>query len=592
MTYIADSITDAIGNEYEQWKRGDVVFISSPTGSGKTWFVLNVLLKYLAGRGQKMLYLVNRTVLKEQLDEEKKRLPFELRNCIDVVLYQTIESRLLELKFDGTFLWRNYHTVQKYLAYDCVVCDEAHYFMMDSNYNTNTILSYKFIADCFKEKIRIYMSATIAGIKEFIERDSMKNIHSSWLGYHLKDTTRIELMRSGKIYNYGFQRKYENIEIGILKERDEIKDLVVNGKEKWLVFVDSKIFGKTLATDIKAAFEKKAKENAEKKSDAEETVVFVTSDYDVDGDATEVVETIVTEGKQSPKVLITTSVLDNGINIKDIALRNIIIVADTEVEFIQMLGRKRNDGTLIKLYIYKHVRNHFVKRNRLNARRLELADAYHKPIEEQMKIYEAKSNKTKLQVTLDQVETGAICSQHQILMSKLMNNKVAYDDIRTLFLAVDGFFVLNMLSFENLKNLDKYYVELFNKFDKYGDDAYVREQLSWLGKSEDEIDKIISDANKSSYELSREKVIQELERVCDVRMSREEFTDFKNEIANHLEVLVKCMAKDDKKYDTYINICTRTDRTITDEFMKCLKTYCNIPFAVKRGKYTITRATE
>ena len=592
MTYIADSI----GTEYEQWKGGDVVFISSPTGSGKTTFILNDLLSFLAKRGQKVLYLVNRTVLKEQLEEERNRLPFELRKCIDVVLYQTIESRLSELKFDGTFLWRNYHTVQKYLNYDCVVCDEAHYFMMDSNYNTNTILSYKFVSDCFKNKIRIYMSATIEGIKEFIKRDSMKNIQSSWLGYRLKDTTRMELMHSGKTYNYGFQRKYENIEIGILKARDEIKELVVNGKGKWLVFVDSKIFGKTLAKDIKAAFEKKAKEDAEKKpkkkSDEEETVVFVTSDYDMDEDATEVVETIVAEGTQSPKVLITTSVLDNGINIKDIALRNVIIVADTETEFIQMLGRKRNDGTSIKLYIYRHDRNHFVKRNRLNSRRLEIADAYYRPIKEQMKSYEAKPNEAKLKVTLDQVEAGAISSQHQILMSKLMNNKVIYDDIRTLFLSVDGFFVLNILSFENLKNLDKYYVELFDKFDEYGDDAFVREQLSWLGKSEDEIVEIISAANKSSYELSREKVIQEMERVCDIKMSRQEFKDFKNEIANHLEVLVECVAKEDKKYDTYIKICTKTDRTITDEFMECLKTYCNIPFAVKRGSYTITRATE
>lgn len=36
MVFIADSI----GTEYKKWRAGDTIFISSPTGSGKTTFVL------------------------------------------------------------------------------------------------------------------------------------------------------------------------------------------------------------------------------------------------------------------------------------------------------------------------------------------------------------------------------------------------------------------------------------------------------------------------------------------------------------------------------------------------------------------------
>ena len=46
-----------------------------------------------------------------------------------------------------------------------------------------------------------------------------------------------------------------------------------------------------------------------------------------------------------PKVLITTSVLDNGISLEDSSLRNIAIISNSRLSFIQMLGRIREcDG--------------------------------------------------------------------------------------------------------------------------------------------------------------------------------------------------------------------------------------------------------
>lgn len=581
MTYIADSI----GTKYEQWKGGDVVFISSPTGSGKTTFIFNVFLRFLANKGQKILYLVNRTVLKEQLQEERSSLPYDLKKCIDIELYQNIERKLLRLKFDGTFLNRDYRKISEYLNYDCVVCDEAHYFMMDSNYNTNTILSYKFVDDCFKDKIRIYMSATIDKIKECITRDCIegkKNIQSTWLNYQIDATTRRHLMLGGKEHAYDLHKKYENIEIGILKTRDEIKNLVVNENGKWLIFVDSKIFGQTLESDINDIFEN------------EKPAVFVTSGYGSDDEKAEVVGTIVTEGRQAPKILITTSVLDNGINIKDIELRNVIIVADTETEFIQMLGRKRTDGMPVKVYIYKHDRNHFNKRKCLNTRRLELADSYYSSIKKIMKNYTESPNMVKSQDSVNCFEKQTICTQHQILMSKLMDNKVKYDDIRTLFLSFDGFFVLNMLSFENLKNLDKYYVELLKKFDKYGEDAFLREQLLWLEKTDEEIEKLLSDAYQDKYELSKTRVINALDSSCNKTMSKEEFSALKNTIKNDLEELVEHVGKEHSDYQKYLDLCKKNDRGISSKFMEYLKDNCGIPYVVEpeNGNYTVKKASE
>lgn len=39
-------VSDIIGEEYKTWKNGDIVLLTAPTGSGKTFFILNELLSY------------------------------------------------------------------------------------------------------------------------------------------------------------------------------------------------------------------------------------------------------------------------------------------------------------------------------------------------------------------------------------------------------------------------------------------------------------------------------------------------------------------------------------------------------------------
>lgn len=50
--------------------------------------------------------------------------------------------------------------------------------------------------------------------------------------------------------------------------------------------------------------------------------------------------------------MIATSVIDNGVSIEDKALKNVVIDSTEEVEFMQMLGRKRwKDGEIINLFV-------------------------------------------------------------------------------------------------------------------------------------------------------------------------------------------------------------------------------------------------
>lgn len=86
-------ISGTINEEYKTWERGELVFISSPTGSGKTIFCLETLLKYAAECNMRILYLVNRRILKEQLESEISKLEQKYRFAIDIELYQTLENQ-------------------------------------------------------------------------------------------------------------------------------------------------------------------------------------------------------------------------------------------------------------------------------------------------------------------------------------------------------------------------------------------------------------------------------------------------------------------------------------------------------------------
>ena len=65
-----NTVTDKIGEEYKQWSNYNKIFISAPTGSGKTYFILNVLLPFACSQNRKILFLVNRKILKLQLEKE------------------------------------------------------------------------------------------------------------------------------------------------------------------------------------------------------------------------------------------------------------------------------------------------------------------------------------------------------------------------------------------------------------------------------------------------------------------------------------------------------------------------------------------
>lgn len=120
-----------------------------------------------------------------------------------------------------------------------------------------------------------------------------------------------------------------------------------NRNDKWLVFVSTKKQGTILEKELNNLFPKKNISNEP------DFAAFISASSKMDsGSNSNTYNNIVNKECFDEQVLISTSVLDNGINISDPAVKNIIILNFNRPQFLQMLGRIRTQKeSSINLYL-------------------------------------------------------------------------------------------------------------------------------------------------------------------------------------------------------------------------------------------------
>lgn len=191
--YLSDFIDDAT---IDSWDKCSTVLINTPTGSGKTWFVLNRLLPYAARRGKYVVYLCNRKVIGEQVIEDVRGidnkeigldgevssydLPF-----LRIHTYQYFESRRsfwLDEQHKkvalGSTLGNLNEPPVNYRDYsgECdipedqvmfFVFDEAHYFISDAQFNSGTDFWRSAICGIYNGR-KIFITATPETLNHFL----------------------------------------------------------------------------------------------------------------------------------------------------------------------------------------------------------------------------------------------------------------------------------------------------------------------------------------------------------------------------------------------------------------------------------------
>lgn len=346
----SQKVTDGIGDHFkieikddnieedtvDRWEPLQPVFISAQTGQGKNYFIENTLIPYVRKMNYreqtdyKVLILSNRLALKQQVknhlegnddsgDEDNKIYSYK-----DVAHVMTYQGFLHQ----ESILRRKQKEERKRYIY--VICDEAHFFTSDAMFNPHTERILLTIVDLFQNAIRVYMSATPYDCLEYIihyERLRFQNKYKEMAFYHFK-----------RDYSYLDVKAYSSIN----ELYGEIVETVSREKEKWLIFIDDKKACEKVKKELVAYAEKN------RKSFNDGNVFTV----DANSKKNDVYQEIVNKEKlgKDTFVLISTSVLDNGINLTGITH---IVVSDMDkTKCLQMVGRARRDESSSRKTLY------------------------------------------------------------------------------------------------------------------------------------------------------------------------------------------------------------------------------------------------
>lgn len=446
-------VTDEIGDSYKEWKKGDIVTIKAQTGTGKTYFIKNVMIRNIEDY-EKMLLICNRINLKRQLKKD-------LFDYYNIPIPKTFKE-LDEVQTIGNVTIMSYQSIAELKnceeygqaelnlnVYDYIICDECHFFLSDSSFNNKCDLAFDELIRCrHRNAIKIFISATIDEVEQTIIK-SVDDIKATGFGSY----------SDCKIHKYDTNIDYSYLDIKYFKDIKDIIQLIKNDKkeDKWLVFVTNKEKGSKMLEELKGIC----------------NCSFITKDTKID--KCDDLKGIINSSKFNSKVLICTKAMDNGINIKDEQVKNIVIMSYDKTTFIQELGRLRFDidnAPSINLYIPTYNYSTF---NTISEKIIA---------NKQKKIDEFNEDRNAFN------------------RNYRRNYKELPHDI--FIISKDGNFEINLNGFGRFSKDKSFIEDMINRFENFKL-AYINEQLSWLELEEtfdqsNLIEDVIEDSSISGME--------------------------------------------------------------------------------------------
>lgn len=328
-------VSDSLSSVFRGWTPEVPVAIFSDTGTGKSHFIENILAPEASFYKQKILLVSNRVALGRQT---KRRLAkkfneeWKLADYSDQGIDKITDFRhITVVSFQQLAEWLNQNSnnldkLKRNFRY--VVFDEIHYCLSDCGFNAMTDIVLEFIMSEFQDSIKIFMTATPEQIFPVLVKKQV---------------------RGGMVYDgngwkqglyqwhvYQFAHDFSQIIPHAFLDVEDIVALIrkTDAKDKTVVFVESRELGNAIIQ--KCGFGS-----------------MVTSDSKYpQGFSYEIYSEIVKSEKFDGRLLVCTAVLENGINLKDTKIKNVVIFANDKTRFLQMLGRvRREPEQQINIYI-------------------------------------------------------------------------------------------------------------------------------------------------------------------------------------------------------------------------------------------------
>jgi len=512
-------VSESIGDDYKSWRKGDTILVQAQTGTGKTWFVKNTLVDYMP-KHERMLLVCNRTNLKRQLKIDLlKKFDKDIPMIKDGDT-ETIDNDALDkLTTIENITIASYHAISRSILdaeyeqkqfnihdFMYIILDESHFLFTDASFNNKTRLVCEELLDNnAHDSIKIFISATM----EEIEAPIRYRIDKS------PSKSEVRTYKTGIDYSYVNPKYLKN-------NISTITNTILNDKteEKWLIFVSSKVEGdkvlKILGNDICSTIYSNTKSNE--------------------------LNSIINNSKFNKKVLVCTRCLDNGINIEDSLLINIVIMAWDRVTFLQMLGRKRvdiNNAQEINLYITTRFKKSFLT-----------------------KVFNCKKEYAEIEL---------LSKDENAFNRKYDNDFKAIAKLEHLFYRdnATGKWRWNPAGVHRLSIDMDFFKQMVTVFDDIGEYAFILKQLEWLGLtgSFDEnniLDEVVLDEQIETLESY-------LEGVVGKRLYSEDQQLISNLVIKELTTLTK-------------NIDYRTKKLRPATVETIFRDQLRLPYAVSKSK--------
>ncbi len=505
-------ISEEIGEAFIAWGRRKVI-IKAPTGAGKTTFLLKIIIPYIQktrGKGfrldKKVLIICNRKLLRKQyfydLIMEFDNYE-EMEAIIEIKTYQELAAEIKNSK------------ALSFAEYRVICLDEVHYFVQDADFNgIGTYPLFVAIMKAGMDKQMIFLSATIDCIIPFIKEITYMS-HRYWMSYYMEelcgfpsicDKECAEIIEA----THNFEESYEYLRCICVPDEETLCQKIAESDGKSIIFIDDK----KVAADFVAILENTGKV-------ARKEICVLHADNLENDENNEIIKVLTMANKLLSKVLLTTSVLDNGVSVKDKDVKNIVIMTESETSFKQMLGRVRCECVEEKLTLY------FVPRP------AEYYERREKQYGRVMQKYKEIKRRT-LQNCLTEIWESMFFGDvdEQALYRKFIiffHQKLYIDDsdeMRRLSCKMGNmYFSVNPFAIQKISNA--YMVaSKFHKLARNGKFDVIYEQLQWIGLGKNDLQ--IED---SSYlERRKEEFLSKLLSVKE--FTNKEFGEFKDAINN------------------------------------------------------------
>jgi hypothetical protein len=303
-TKLAERVSEIVTiDEVKKWEKGDVITITAGTGTGKSYFIKNILYAHAKKEHKKILMLIHRTNCVDQFQKEIER--DKKTDIIDIKTYQSLEVGYINKRY------------YDFYEYKYIVCDEFHYFMSDAAFNKYTDISLDMLLHQ-KSHVRIFMSATSHYMKGYI--NNVKEVET--IDYKLP--IRFDFIKELTFYN-----KDSTLE--------EFIDGAIEKKDKAIFFIQSA----QKAYELYKNYKEHALFNCSTSN--EEFYKYVDSNA---------IDKMLENERFDKSILITTTTMDAGVNIIDDELKHIVCDVKDIGTLIQCIGRKRLKDKNDFIYVY------------------------------------------------------------------------------------------------------------------------------------------------------------------------------------------------------------------------------------------------